>query len=126
MTHRVLTIAGSDSGGGAGVQADLKTFAALGCYGASAITALTAQNTQRVQGIFAIPADFVAAQIRSVLEDIGADAIKIGMLLNIEIMQAVAKTLKSFDPILIILDPVMVSQSGHRLIEAEAVYFLRE
>jgi len=87
---RVLTIAGSDSGGGAGIQADLKTFAALGCYGMSAITALTAQNTVGVQGIHAVPAEFLKAQIQSVVEDIGVDAIKIGMLHAPGIVEVVA------------------------------------
>ena len=87
---RVLTIAGSDSGGGAGIQADLKTFAALGCYGMSAITALTAQNTSGVQGIHAVPAKFLKAQIQSVIEDIGVDAVKIGMLHAPEIVEVVA------------------------------------
>src|SRR5258708_40119091 len=92
--HRILTIAGSDSGGGAGIQADLKTFAALGCFGLSAITALTAQNTRGVAAIHPVPAEFVAAEIDAVATDIGADAVKIGMLATAEIVAAVADRLR--------------------------------
>lgn len=123
---RVLTIAGSDSCGGAGIQADLKTFMALGCYGASAITALTAQNTQGVRGIFPVTPSFVADQIEAVLEDVGADVIKIGMLCNAQIIESVALCLKRYPQIPIVLDPVMIAQSGHALLEPDAVMALRE
>jgi hydroxymethylpyrimidine/phosphomethylpyrimidine kinase len=119
--RRVLTIAGSDSGGGAGIQADLKTFAALGCYGMSAITALTAQNTVGVNGIHPVPPDFAAAQIAAVLEDIGADAVKIGMLYSAELIRVVAEQLQKFNARNIVLDPVMVAQSGDRLLRDDAV-----
>ena len=117
----VLTIAGSDSGGGAGIQADLKTVSALGCYGMSVITALTAQNTVGVTGIHAVPADFVAAQIDAVFEDMGADAVKIGMLFSAEIIRTVAERLALHGARRIVVDPVMVSQSGHRLVADDAV-----
>ena len=121
---RVLTIAGSDSGGGAGIQADLKTFAALGCYGMTAITALTAQNTVGVQGIHAVPADFLKAQIQSVLDDIGADAIKIGMLHEPAIVEVVAWAIDHYQLRNVVLDPVMVATSGDRLIAEETVQVL--
>lgn len=123
---RVLTIAGSDSGGGAGIQADLKTMAANGCYGMSVITALTAQNTLGVTGIHAVPIDFVAAQIEAVLNDIGADAIKIGMLFSPELIQTVATTLQKFVLPPVVLDPVMISQSGHKLLQDEAIAALKQ
>ena len=116
----VLTIAGSDSGGGAGIQADLKTFMAHGCYGASVITALTAQNTQGVAGIHAPEADFVALQLRTVLEDISFRAAKTGMLFSAEIARAVAEGLAGREFPLVV-DPVCVSQSGHRLLREDAV-----
>jgi len=119
-----LTIAGSDSSGGAGIQADLKTFSALGVYGASVITALTAQNTQGVQDVHAVPPDFVAAQMRSVLADLDIRAVKIGMLANAAIVAAVAEGLADFKgPV--VLDPVMVATSGDPLIDAQAVETLR-
>lgn len=121
---RVLTIAGSDSGGGAGIQADLKTFAALGCYGMTAITALTAQNTKGVQGIHGIPAEFLKAQIQSVMDDIGADAIKIGMLHAPEIVDVVAWAIDHYQLKNVVLDPVMVATSGDRLIASETVQVL--
>lgn len=121
---RVLTIAGSDSGGGAGIQADLKTFAALGCYGMTAITALTAQNTVGVQGIHGIPADFLKAQIQSVMDDIGIDAIKIGMLHAPEIVDVVAWAIDHYQLKNVVLDPVMVATSGDRLIASETVQVL--
>jgi hydroxymethylpyrimidine/phosphomethylpyrimidine kinase len=124
--RRVLTIAGSDSGGGAGIQADLKTFAALGCYGMSAITALTAQNTVGVSGIHPVPPDFAAAQIAAVLEDIGADAVKIGMLYSVELIRVVAEQLQKFNARNIVLDPVMVAQSGDRLLRDDAVGAITE
>ena len=123
---RVLTIAGSDSGGGAGIQADLKTFSALGCYGMSAVTALTAQNTVGVFGIHPIPPEFVVEQIDAVLGDIGADAVKIGMLYSPELVAAVAGQLKKFAVDTIVLDPVMVAQSGDRLVTDEAVDAIRD
>ncbi|MFN8423573.1 MAG: bifunctional hydroxymethylpyrimidine kinase/phosphomethylpyrimidine kinase [Anaerolineae bacterium] len=115
-----LTIAGSDSGGGAGIQADLKTFQALGVYGASAITALTAQNTLGVQGVLAIPPDFVAAQIDSVLDDIGADAVKIGMLASGAIVEAVADRLVAHGVATLVVDPVMIAKGGDALLAPEA------
>lgn len=117
--YKVLTIAGSDSGGGAGIQADIKTISALGCYAASAITAVTVQNTLGVQAVHPVPPTLVGQQITAVLDDIGADAIKIGMLFNADTIQEVAKTLNSPPPI--VLDPVMVSTSGHRLMNEDAV-----
>lgn len=121
---RVLTIAGSDSGGGAGIQADLKTFAALGCYGMSAITALTAQNTVGVQGIHAVPASFLKAQIASVMDDIGVDALKIGMLHESGIVEVVAWAIDHYQIRQVVLDPVMVATSGDRLIAQETVQVL--
>ena len=121
---RVLTIAGSDSGGGAGIQADLKTFAALGCYGMSAITALTAQNTVGVQGIHAVPASFLKAQIQSVMDDIGVDALKIGMLHEPDIVAVVAWAIDHYNIRKVVLDPVMVATSGDRLIAQETVQVL--
>ena len=118
---RVLTIAGSDSGGGAGIQADLKTFAALGCYGMTAITALTAQNTQGVQAIHAVPAEFLRAQLASVLGDIGVDAVKIGMLHTPEVVRTVAWAIEHYGLQRVVLDPVMVATSGDRLIAQETV-----
>ena len=119
---RVLTIAGSDSGGGAGIQADLKTFAALGCYGMTAITALTAQNTVGVQD--AVPAAFLRAQIQSVIEDIGVDAVKIGMLHEPAIVEVVAWAIDHYQLRNVALDPVMVATSGDRLIAEETVQVL--
>jgi hydroxymethylpyrimidine/phosphomethylpyrimidine kinase len=124
--HRVLSIAGSDSGGGAGVQADLKTFAANGCYGASVITALTAQNTCGVSAIHAVPVGFVRAQMDAVLGDIGCDAVKIGMLFSPELIGEVADGLRRHGVTRIVLDPVMVAQSGDRLLQDEAVAALKE
>jgi hydroxymethylpyrimidine/phosphomethylpyrimidine kinase len=118
---KVLTIAGSDSGGGAGIQADLKTFSAIGCYGMSVITALTAQNTQGVKAIHAVPPAFAIQQIEAVLSDIGADAIKIGMLYSAELIEAVAQALKKHGARKIVLDPVMVAQSGDKLLQDDAI-----
>ena len=123
---RVLTIAGSDSGGGAGIQADLKTFSALGCYGMSVITALTAQNTTGVTGIHAVPPSFVAQQIAAVMDDIGVDAVKIGMLFSAELIESVAESLKRYGVNTIVLDPVMVAQSGDKLLQDEAIEALKE
>jgi len=122
---RVLTIAGSDSGGGAGIQADLKTFAALGCYGMSAITALTAQNTLGVRAIHAVPASFLEQQMAAVFEDIGVDALKIGMLHAPDVVRVVARALDRYAPPWVVLDPVMVATSGDALIEPETVALLR-
>lgn len=113
---KVLTIAGSDSGGGAGIQADLKTFTAFGVFGTSVITAVTAQNTVGVQGIQEIPAEFVGKQIDSVMQDIGADSVKIGMLANEGVIEVVADRIKKYKMELVVLDPVMVAKSGDRLI----------
>ncbi len=118
---RVLTIAGSDSGGGAGIQADLKTFSACGCYGMSAVTALTAQNTLGVTAIHPVPVSFLEAQILAVLDDIGVDAIKIGMLHSSEVIETVARLLKNYKCNQVVLDPVMVATSGDRLIEDGAI-----
>lgn len=125
MTAIAVTIAGSDSSGGAGIQADLKTFAALGVYGACAITALTAQNTRGVSAIYDVPADFVAAQIDAVFSDLDVDAVKIGMLSQVAAIEAVAKGLDRHGVKNIVLDPVMVASSGYRLLEDEAVVVLR-
>ena len=124
--RRVLTIAGSDSGGGAGIQADLKTISANGCYGMSVITALTAQNTVGVTAIHPVPIDFVAAQLEAVLSDIGVDAVKIGMLFSPELIRCVAENLKKFDIRTIVLDPVMIAQSGDKLLQDEAIEALKE
>jgi len=118
---RVLSIAGSDSGGGAGIQADLKTFAALGCYGMTAITALTAQNTLGVRSIHAVPLDILADQIDAVVEDIGVDAVKIGMLHSADTVRTVAAALRRHDLRKVVLDPVMIATSGAVLIDEQAV-----
>jgi len=118
---RVLSIAGSDSGGGAGIQADLKTFAALGCYGMTAITAITAQNTLGVTGIHGIPPDMLKAQIDAVVQDIGVDAVKIGMLHSPEVVRVVADAIRQYRLPHVVLDPVMVATSGDRLIAQETV-----
>jgi hydroxymethylpyrimidine/phosphomethylpyrimidine kinase len=120
-----LTIAGSDSGGGAGIQADLKTFAAHGVYGTSAITAVTAQNTLGVTGWQALPADLVIAQIEAIAGDIGADAVKTGMLATAAIVEAVAATIESLELPQVVVDPVMVAKGGDRLLEDEAVQAMR-
>lgn len=122
---RTLTIAGSDSGGGAGIQADLKTFSALGCYGMSVLTALTAQNTQAVTGILPVPPAFIAEQLKAVLSDIGVDAVKIGMLHSPEVIEQVAKTLREFGITTLVLDPVMVAKSGDKLLQDEAIDALK-
>jgi hydroxymethylpyrimidine/phosphomethylpyrimidine kinase len=123
--HKVLTIAGSDSGGGAGIQADLKTISAIGCYGMSVITALTAQNTQGVIGIHAVPPAFAAQQIQAVLTDMGADAVKIGMLFSVQLIEVVARELKKYGVQRIVLDPVMVAQSGDKLLQDDAIEALK-
>jgi len=126
MTAIALTIAGSDSSGGAGIQADLKTFSALGVYGASVITALTAQNTQGVTAIHDVPADFITAQIDAVFSDLAIGAVKIGMLSQAPTIEAVAQELRRHNAKNIVLDPVMVATSGDRLLAADAVGALRK
>ena len=121
-----LTIAGSDSGGGAGIQADLKAFSALGVYGASAITALTAQNTREVRAIADVEPAFIRAQIDTVLDDLAVDAVKIGMLSRPEVIDTVATALSERVRCPVVLDPVMVAKSGDRLLREEAVAALRE
>jgi len=117
----VLSIAGSDSGGGAGIQADIKTISALGGFAMTAVTALTAQNTRGVTRIHPVPAEFAAAQIDAVLSDIGADAVKIGMLYSVELIAVVVRELTRHKAANIVVDPVMVAQSGDRLLQDEAV-----
>ncbi|MFI3264285.1 MAG: bifunctional hydroxymethylpyrimidine kinase/phosphomethylpyrimidine kinase [Rikenellaceae bacterium] len=119
--NRVLTIAGSDSGGGAGIQADIKTISACGCYAASAITAVTVQNTVGVEEVYPIPPEVIEGQIAAVLSDIGADAIKVGMMHSSNVIKVVARQLDKFNIKNIVVDPVMVATSGHRLIEQSAV-----
>ena len=119
-TPIALTIAGSDSSGGAGIQADLKTFAALGVYGASVITALTAQNTTGVSGIHQVPARFVTEQIEAVFPDLAVGAVKIGMVAELSVIDAIEAGLKKWSPKHIVLDPVMVATSGDRLLAADA------
>ncbi len=125
MTAIAVTIAGSDSSGGAGIQADLKTFSALGVYGASVIAALTAQNTRGVTGIHDVPADFITAQIDAVFSDLAVDAVKIGMLSQPKAILAVAAGLDRYKAKNIVLDPVMVATSGDKLLAPEAVETLR-
>jgi hydroxymethylpyrimidine/phosphomethylpyrimidine kinase len=123
--RKALTIAGSDSGGGAGIQADLKTFAALGVYGSSAITALTAQNTLGVQGVYPVDPEFVGQQIDSVMSDIGAHAAKTGMLFSAEIIQVVAERVRRWGIEHLVVDPVMVAKSGDRLLREDAIDALK-
>ena len=123
--NRVLTIAGSDSGGGAGIQADIKAISAMGCYAASAITAITVQNTVGVQAVHPVPLDILEGQIDAVLSDIGADAIKIGMLHSAEVVNLVADKIEQYGIRNVVLDPVMVSTSGHRLIEESAIEVIK-
>src|SRR6201990_1460465 len=120
-----LTIAGSDSSGGAGIQADLKTFAALGVYGASVITALTAQNTRGVTAIHDVPAEFVTAQIDAVLSDLAVGAVKIGMVSQPGVIEAIAAGLARWKQHHIVLDPVMVATSGDRLLSPDAIDVLK-
>jgi hydroxymethylpyrimidine/phosphomethylpyrimidine kinase len=122
---RALTIAGSDSGGGAGIQADIKTFSALGVYGMSVITALTAQNTKGLKGVCCIDPEFVYLQMEAVLEDIGADAVKTGMLCNDGVIDAVAKGIKRFGVKNLVIDPVMLAKDGRELLETPAVEALK-
>jgi hydroxymethylpyrimidine/phosphomethylpyrimidine kinase len=121
-----LTIAGSDSSGGAGIQADLKTFAAFGVYGASVITALTAQNTRGVRGIHPVPADFVTAQLDAVFDDLDVAAVKIGMVAQHATIEAIAAALSRWKPKHVVLDPVMVATSGDRLLSTDAARSLRD
>ena len=125
-TPRVLAIAGSDSGGGAGIQADLKAFAAAGVHGMTAITAITAQNTVGVTAVHAIPPDVIVAQVKAVADDIGVDAVKIGMLGDQPTIEAVAKALDLIPDAPVVVDPVMVSESGARLLDEHAVGELRD
>jgi hydroxymethylpyrimidine/phosphomethylpyrimidine kinase len=125
-TPVALTIAGSDSSGGAGIQADLKTFAALGVFGASVITALTAQNTTGVSGIHQVPAEFVTAQIDAVFSDLAVGAVKIGMVAQPAVIDAIVAGLERWAPKHVVLDPVMVATSGDRLLAREAVDALRK
>lgn len=120
----ILTIAGSDCSGGAGIQADLKTISALGAYASTAITALTAQNTTGVKSIYPIPASFLTAQIEAVMEDIEPIGIKIGMINEVEIVKAIVKAIDKYSPNFVVFDPVMVSTSGHRLVEDSAIALL--
>ena len=122
---RVMTIAGSDSGAGAGIQADLKTFAALGVYGTSVVTAITAQNTLRVTDVLEVPRELVASQIDTVLADIGTDAVKTGMLSSSPIIKVVAEKIREHGLINLVVDPVMVAKGGDRLLQEEAVETLR-
>jgi hydroxymethylpyrimidine/phosphomethylpyrimidine kinase len=124
-TAIALTIAGSDSGGGAGIQADLKTFSALGVYGASAIAALTAQNTKGVNAVFEVPPSFVRAQIDAVFADLAIGAVKIGMLGNAAVVETVAERLSHHRGTPVVLDPVMVATSGDRLLKPDAVEAMR-
>jgi hydroxymethylpyrimidine/phosphomethylpyrimidine kinase len=126
MTIHALTIAGSDSGGGAGIQADLKTFSALGTYGMSVITALTAQNTQGVHGVQVVSPEFIAAQCDAVFSDIRVDAVKMGMLGNAATISVVAERLTHYQPAIIVLDTVMIAKGGHALLDPAAVNALRE
>jgi hydroxymethylpyrimidine/phosphomethylpyrimidine kinase len=122
----VLSIAGSDSGGGAGIQADLKTMSALGCYGAIAITAVTAQNTLGISDIHPIPVEFVKAQIKAVMDDLKPSAIKIGMVQSTELAIGIASVLREYLGIPVVFDPVMVATSGDRLIANNTVETLKE
>jgi hydroxymethylpyrimidine/phosphomethylpyrimidine kinase len=121
MVYKALTIAGSDSGGGAGIQADLKTFQELGVFGMSALTAVTAQNTLGVQGVYPLSPEAVAQQIESVGTDLGADAVKTGMLFSAEIIEVVASKVKQFGWDRLVVDPVMIAKGGAPLLQEEAV-----
>jgi hydroxymethylpyrimidine/phosphomethylpyrimidine kinase len=125
-TPRLLSIAGSDSGGGAGIQADLKAFARCGAHGMTAITAITAQNTAAVTAVFPLPPEAIVEQVRAVAEDIGVDAVKIGMLGTAEAIEAVDQALDLVEEAPVVLDPVMVAESGARLIDERATNAMRE
>lgn len=124
--YRVLAIAGSDSGGGAGIQADIKAISAMGCYSTTAITAVTVQNTIGVQAVHPVPLDILEGQIDAVLSDIGTDVIKIGMLHSADVVNLVADKIKQYGITNVVLDPVMVSTSGHRLIEEKAIEHIKK
>jgi len=124
--HTVLTVAGSDSGGGAGIQADIKSISACGCYAASAITAVTVQNTLGVEDVFGVPENILGAQMDAVLRDIGADAVKVGMLHCSPIVEVVREMVLRYEVRNLVVDPVMVSTSGHRLIEESAIVTLEK
>ena len=126
MTPIALTIAGSDSGGGAGIQADIKTFSALGTYGCSVITALTAQNTLGVQGIYDVEADFVIQQLDCVFSDLSIDAVKVGMLSNSHIINAVANAIEQYAPAFLVVDPVILATSGDALLQQNAIEDLKQ
>lgn len=123
---KALTIAGSDGSGGAGIQADIKAFSALGCYATSAVTALTAQNTLGVQSIYEIPVECVEEQIKSILDDMHMNAIKIGMLHRHSIIESVVNTLKAYSATNIVLDPVMVAKSGDKLLQPDAIAIMKK
>ena len=125
MNGRILVVAGSDSGGGAGIQADIKTLTALGAYAATAITALTVQNTTGVHGIHEVPTGIIVAQMRAVLDDIGTDVVKTGMLHRADIVEAVAAELAGRPPIPLVVDPVLVAKGGSRLLDADALGALK-
>lgn len=125
-TPIALTIAGSDSGGGAGIQADLKAFSALGAYGCSVITALTAQNTQGVQGIFDVEPSFIEQQLESVFSDLSIKSVKVGMLSQPEVISTVAQAMKRFNPAWLVVDPVMVATSGDVLLQQNAIETLKQ
>lgn len=126
MIANILSIAGSDPSGGAGIQADIKTFSALGTYGMAAMTALTAQNTRGVTGIHLVPSAFVAEQIAAIFDDVKVDAIKIGMIANASIAVTIADALRHHVEVPVVLDPVMVAKGGHRLLPEDAVEALKE
>lgn len=126
MTRHILTIAGSDSSGGAGIQADLKTFAALECYGASVITSITAQNTMGVSAVHDVPLDIIQAQLQAVFEDVRIDAVKIGMVGSAGIATLIVKALQHFKPAHVVLDPVMIAQSGAVLADDETILAIRD
>ena len=126
MIANVLTIAGSDPSGGAGIQADLKTLSALGAYGTSVITALTAQNTCGVRGVHPVPADFIAAQLETLLEDVRIDAVKIGMVASLEVAEVIREALSRCRPRWVVLDPVMVAKSGDILVDDAGIRAVRE
>ena len=123
--HKVLTIAGSDPSGGAGIQADLKTISSLGCYGLTVITALTAQNTLGVAAVYPVPVPFAEEQLETLFRDMGADSVKVGMIYSSELIKAVARSLRKYEVENIVLDPVVFSQSGERLLKEEAIGTLK-
>ncbi len=125
MIPKLLSIAGSDPSGGAGIQADLKTFSALECYGMAVVTALTAQNTRGVSGVFRVPHDFVASQIEAIFSDIQVNALKIGMAGSVQTIEVIAESIQRHKPGYVVLDPVMVATSGDSLLSAEEITVLR-